>query len=134
MSKIKDKNLTIGIDDNISFIDQYNNYRIVKWDDNIEKYLFEDGGIQADNYVNATNSHIENRPPLPSDNNYIIPTIWIDSDTLKYYILRQITSGNADWQEMASGIIQAEDPRLTINDGSVEPTSPNPYDMWVILE
>lgn len=134
MAKVKNKDFIIGVNDNITFIDQYNNEHIIIWDNVNERYLFVDGGIEAESYKNATNSHVQDRNPLPTDIDYLIPTIWINSVSLRYFILRRITGGVADWQEMASGTIISEDPRLTINDGTTPPVSASPYDMWIILE
>jgi len=133
MAKIKDNDLIIDEFENIVFIDQFNNEHTITWDRSDQRYLFS-SGITAPNYVNATNAYIDSRAPLSTDNDYIVPTIWIDSITLKYYILRKIdVNNNADWQEMAAGTVSSYDPRLTINNGS-EPASPNPYDMWVVVE
>jgi len=133
MARIKDKNYIVDEDNNITFIDQYKLEHNVVWDKQNDRYLFSDG-ITATNYVNATNSHIESRAPTVLDNQYIVPTIWVNSITLKYYILRKVdNNNNADWQQMAAGTVQSYDPRLTINTG-VEPTTPNSLDMWVVIE
>ncbi len=132
MAKIKDSSFIVDEFEEIVFIDQYNNEHTIVWDRNNNRYLFS-AGITAPDYVNATNAHVASRAPTTTDNTYLIPTIWIDTISLKYYILREITSGSANWQEMAAGTIESLDPRLTINNGT-EPTSPNPYDMWVVVE
>ncbi len=133
MAKIKNKNFVVGQNTNITFIDQYNNEHIIVWDNNNNRYIFNDGGIEATDYVNATNAHTNNRDPLPIDNTYLVPTIWVNSDTLKYFILRDIDSGVADWQEMANAMEQDNDPRITINNGT--PEAPHEaYHMWVMLD
>jgi len=133
MARIKNKNYVVDEDNNITFIDQYNLEHTIAWDKQNNRYIFSDG-ITATDYVNATNAHIQSRPPNVLDNTYIVPTIWVDSLTLKYYILRKIdNNNNADWQQMAAGTIQSNDPRLTINTG-IEPIAPNPLDMWVVIE
>ena len=132
MSKFNSGNIKIDNKKKIIFIDKYNNKHKIQWDDANEQYIF-DGIVNADGYINATNSHIDTRSPNVSDISYIIPTIWINTSDMKVHILKNINNGIALWDELTTGSTGVIDERITINAGGPanEPTTPQPYYMWV---
>jgi len=133
MSKFNTGNIKIDDKKRIKFIDQYKNEHSLYWDDDEEKFIF-DGVVSADGYINATNAHIDTVDPTPSDNDYIIPTIWINTSDSKVFILKNIdNNGSALWDLLTTNDTGVIDERITINAGGTanEPPSPQPYYMWV---
>ena len=132
MSKFNTGNIKVDTTKGIRFIDKYKNEHVIHWDDNSEQFVL-DGIVRADGYINATNAHIDNHAPLSSDNNYVVPTLWINTSDSKVYILKSITNGVANWDVLTTGATGVIDERIYINAGgpSNEPTNPQPYYMWV---
>lgn len=129
MAKSYKHSIVLDSNRSVTFTDQFNTTHKLLWD-NIEKRFYFDNEIEATRYINATNAHQENRDPLPTDNTYLIPTIWINSASLDYFILLSVETGYANWQEITAGSASGTiDERITINTG-VEPGDPVPLDLW----
>jgi hypothetical protein len=132
MSKFNTGNIKIDDKKSILFIDKYKNEHIIYWDGEKDQFVL-DGIVRVDGYINATNAHIDNHAPMPSDTNYIVPTLWINTSDSKVYILKNIENGVATWDILTTGQTGVIDERLYINAGGPinEPNNPQPYYMWV---
>lgn len=133
MAKIVKGSLVLDPNDYIDFVDDQGVSHTVYWDDLLDKFLFE-GHVDADQFVGATNAAVAPRNPQPSDDSYVVPTVWVNSTTSKAYLLVSVTPGNAVWQSLGSGGGSGDiDHRITINDG-VQPSERDPFDMWITIE
>lgn len=132
MAKIVSGSLVLDPNDHIDFKDHQGISHQIYWDDILDRFLF-DGDVESDQFVGATNSAVAPRSPQPSDDSYVLPTIWINSTTNKAYLLVSNAPGNAVWQEMGTGGSGSLDHRITINDG-VPPSEQDPFDMWVTID
>ena len=128
MAKSYKHSIVLDSNRSVTFTDQFDTTHKLLWD-NIEKRFYFDNEVEATRYINATNAHKENRDPLPTDNTYLIPTIWINSATLDYFILLSIETGYANWQEITAGSASTVDERIVINTGT-EPGDPEALDLW----
>lgn len=132
MAKIVKGSLVLDPNDYIDFVDNQKISHRVYWDDLLDRFLFN-GDIDADQFVGATNSALAPRNPQPSDDLYVVPTIWINTTTNNAYLLVSVAPGNAIWKDFGSGGGGGLDNRITINDG-LPPAEQDPFDMWVQIE
>jgi len=132
MSKFNTGNIKIDASKGIRFIDKYKNEHLIHWDDDNEQFILN-GTVSADGYIDATNAHIDDHAPTPSDVDYIVPTLWIDTSDSKVYILKNIENGLAVWDTLTTNQTGVIDERITINDGTYEPQQV-PFHLWFITE
>ena len=131
MAKIVNGSLVLDPSDFIDFVDNQGISHTVYWDDLLDRFLFN-GDVEADQFVGATNSAIAPRGPQPSDDSYVVPTVWVNSTTSEAYLLVSVAPGNAIWQSLNIGD-SVLDHNITINDG-VPPPEQDPFDMWITIE
>lgn len=143
MSKFNSGNIKIDDNNNVIFIDKYNNEHRLKWNDVDETFTFsrsdldqwgqlKKSTIKADKYKNATNARVENVDPHGDIDSFILPTIWINTSSGNAYILKKNSTGRF-WDIITTGSTGVRDERLSINDGNIEPPPIGDYQMWVIV-
>jgi len=132
MAKIVNGSLVLDPSDFIDFVDNQGVSHTVYWDDLLDRFLFG-GDVEADQFVGATNSAVAPRNPQPSDDAYVLPTIWVNSTTNAAYLLVSVAPGNAIWQSLGSGGSGDLNHEITINDG-VPPSEQDPFDMWITID
>lgn len=134
MAKIVNGSLVLDPDDRIDFIDIQGTTHSVYWDDILDRFIAA-GKMHASQFIGATNAVTAPRNPQPSDDSYVVPTIWINSTTTASFLLVNQSPGNAIWRnlEVGTGGETGSDRRITINDG-VWPTDVDPFDMWITID
>jgi hypothetical protein len=136
MAKIVNGSLVLDPNDRIEFTDIQNVPRVIFWDDVLER-LISDGPIGAEQFIGATNAVNAPRNPQPSDDAYVVPTVWVNSITTAAYLLVGIQPAGAVWRlldlEGGSGSSGSLDHRITINDG-ITPPENDPFDMWITID
>lgn len=133
MAKIVNGSLVLDPNDHIDFKDHQGISHQIYWDDILDRF-FLDGDVESSQFIGATNSVVATRNPQPSDDSYVVPTIWVNSTTNKTYLLVSSPPGNAIWRDMSSGGSGGDlDHRITINDG-VPPSENDAFDMWVTID
>lgn len=135
MAKIVNGSLVLDPDDRIEFVDAQNVTHTIYWDDILNRFI-SDGNFGAEQFVGATNSVTAARNPQPSDDSYLVPTIWVNSTTNTAFLLVSMTPGSAVWGTLnlsGSGGGSTLDHRITINDGLL-PLENDPFDMWITID
>ena len=133
MAKIVNGSLVLDPNDRIEFTDIHNIPRVIFWDDVLDRFI-ADGPLGSDQFVGATNAVSVPRNPQPSDDTYIVPTVWVNSVTTAAYILVGLQPGGAVWRSLnLQGSGSQLDHRITINDGILPPEN-EPFDMWITID
>lgn len=136
MAKIVNGSLVLDPDDRIEFVDTQNVTHVIYWDDILNRFI-SDGNFGAEQFVGATNSVTAARNPQPSDDSYLVPTIWVNSTTNTAFLLVSVTPGSAAWGTLnlggGSGGGSTLDHQITINDGLM-PLENDPFDMWIQID
>ena len=135
MAKIVNGSLVLDPNDRIEFVDAQNITHTIYWDDLLNRFI-SDGNLGAEQFVGATNSVTVPRNPQPSDDTFLVPTIWVNSTTNVVYLLVNNTPGSAVWGQLnleGSGSGATLDHRITINDGLL-PLTNDPFDMWIMID
>jgi len=136
MAKIVNGSLVLDPNDRIEFTDIHNVPHVIFWDDVLDR-LISDGPMGADQFVGATNAVNAPRNPQPSDDSYVVPTIWVNSVTTAAYLLVGLQLGEAVWKllnfEGSGSGGESQDHRITINDGII-PSDNDPFDMWITID
>jgi hypothetical protein len=136
MAKIVNGSLVLDPDDRIEFVDAQNITHTIYWDDILNRFI-SDGNFGAEQFVGATNSVSVPRNPQPSDDSFLVPTIWVNSTTNSAFLLVNVAPGSAVWGQLniggSGGSGSTLDHRITINDGLL-PLNNDPFDMWITID
>ncbi len=133
MAKIVNGSLVLDPNDRIEFTDIHNVPHVIFWDDVLDR-LISDGPMGADQFVGATNAVNAPRNPQPSDDSYVVPTVWVNSVTTAAYLLVGLQPAGAVWRLLnLEGSGSQLDHRITINDGII-PSANDPFDMWIMID
>jgi hypothetical protein len=133
MAKIVNGSLVLDPNDRIEFTDIHNVPHVIFWDDVLDR-LISDGPMGADQFVGATNAVNAPRNPQPSDDSYVVPTVWVNSVTTAAYLLVGLQPAGAVWRLLnLEGSGSQLDHRITINDG-ITPSENDPFDMWITID
>lgn len=133
MAKIVNGSLVLDPNDRIEFNDIHNIPRVIFWDDVLDRFI-TDGPLGSDQFIGATNAVNAPRNPQPSDDSYVVPTVWINSVTTAAYLLVGVQPGGAVWRLLnLEGSGSQLDHRITINDG-ILPSENEPFDMWITID
>ncbi|MCK5018340.1 MAG: hypothetical protein KAS32_14880, partial [Candidatus Peribacteraceae bacterium] len=128
MAKIVNGSLVLDPNDHIEFVDNLGSSHTVYWDDLLDRFLFE-GDVGADQFVGTVNSVTSATNPQPSDDTYLVPTLWINTTTNVTFILVATSPGNAVWQSM-----DTEGTRIFVNDGDIPTLDPRTFDLWITID
>ena len=135
MAKIVNGSLVLDPDDRIEFVDTQNVTHTIYWDDILDRFI-SDSFFGAEQFVGATNSVTAARNPQPTDDSFLVPTIWVNSVTDMAYLLVDSAPGSSVWRALnleggsGGGTL---DHRITINDG-LSPSENDAFDMWITID
>jgi hypothetical protein len=125
MAKINNGSLVLDPNDKIKYLDSVGNEHTIFWDELLSRFLLN-GNVEAEHYIGATHSTIHDRDPLPTDNTFLVPTIWVNEVTkipfiLIYNSINTIPCSNdnvSTWIQIGGGTTQSN--YITIRNEGVD--------------